>query len=180
MSVKDRLHGSFERASGGGNGIKPPDLIMKELVIEKWSKGGLERPVKVVSLERGPQSSVRGYITQEKNVKDQPLAELERRLGLPKGELASGAYIIALDRLPKPHEFELRSYTNLPGGQTYQRGGKYPPGTGVPQWELTVDIPSTTVKVVSPGHTVSEGMHHKISAEAAKNPLERKALRRRI
>jgi hypothetical protein len=131
--------------------MKSPQQILKELAIEKWTKGGLERPVKVVAVLRGPLTAVRGYITQEKNIKGQPLREIELRLGLPEGTLASGAHVMALNRLPRPHEFELRSYTNLPGGQPYTPGGKYPPGSGVPQWELVVDIPSTPLKLVSPG-----------------------------
>jgi hypothetical protein len=131
--------------------MKSPELILKELAIEKWSKGGLERPVKVVALHRGPLTAVGGYITQEKNIKGQPLREIESRLGLPVGALAAGAHVMALNRVPRAHEFELRSYTNLPGGRPYQPGGQYPPGSGVPQWELTVDIPSTPLKTVRPG-----------------------------
>jgi hypothetical protein len=33
--------------------MKSPQLIPKQLAIEKWSKSGLERPVKVVVLQRG-------------------------------------------------------------------------------------------------------------------------------
>ena len=131
--------------------VKSPEQILKELAIEKWRKGGLERPVKVVAAGRGALSTVRGYITQEKNIKGQGLAEITTRLGLPAGTLSAGAHVMALNRLPQPSEFELRSYTNLPGGQQYIPGGKYPPGSGVPQWELTVDIPSTPVKLVAPG-----------------------------
>ena len=131
--------------------IKTPQQILKQLAIEKWSKGGLERPVKVVALHRGALTNVRGYITQEKNIKGQLLPEIETRLGLPSGTLSAGAHVMALNRIPQPHEFDLRSYTNLPGGQPYVPGGKYPPGSGVPQWELVVDIPSTPVKVVLPG-----------------------------
>jgi hypothetical protein len=131
--------------------LKSPEQILKELAIEKWKKGGLERPVKVVAAGRGALSNVRGYITQEKNIKGQSLAEIETRLGLPTGTLSSGAHVMSLNRIPLPLEFELRSYTNLPGGQPYMPGGKYPPGSGVPQWELTVDIPSTPVKFVAPG-----------------------------
>ena len=61
--------------------LKSPEQILKELAIEKWKKGGLERPVKVVSAGRGALSNVRGYITQEKNIKGQSLAEIETRLG---------------------------------------------------------------------------------------------------
>ncbi len=131
--------------------MRSPQQILKELAIEKWRKGGLERPVKVVALQRGALTAVRGYITQEKNVKGQPLPEIETRLGLPNGTLSAGAHVMVLNRVPQPHEFELRSYTNLPGGLRYVPGGKYPIGSGVPQWELVVDIPSTPVKVVLPG-----------------------------
>ena len=97
--------------------LKSPEQILKELAIEKWSKGGLERPVKVVAAGRGALSNVRGYITQEKNIKGQPLGEIEKRLGLPTRTLSTGAHVMVLNRIPQPPEFELRSYTNLPGGQ---------------------------------------------------------------
>lgn len=109
------------------------------------------RPVKVVALYRSPLTAVRSCMTQEKNIKVQPPSEIELRLGLPRGTLAGGAHVMALSRLPWAHEFELRGYTNLPGGQRYLPGGVYPPGSGVPQWELIVDIPCTPVKVASPG-----------------------------
>ena len=132
---------------------KSPEQFLKELGIEKWSKGGLERPVKVVAASRGALSQVRGYITQEKYIKGQLLGEIEKRLGLPAGTLSEGAHVMALSRLPQPNEFELRSYTNQPGGRPYVRGGKYPPGAGVPQWELTTDISSKPLKFVPPGQT---------------------------
>lgn len=69
--------------------------------MEKWSRGGLERPVKVVALHRGALTAVRGYITQEKNIKGQPLREIESRLGLPAGALAAGAHVMALNRAPR-------------------------------------------------------------------------------
>lgn len=118
--------------------MKSSEQVLKELAIEKWSRGGLERPVKVVALHRGPLTAVRGYITQEKNIKGQPLREIESRLGLPAGALAAGAHVMALNRAPRANEFELRSYTNLPGGQRYRQGGQYPSGSGVPQWELSL------------------------------------------
>ncbi|MBV8521561.1 MAG: hypothetical protein JOY71_05430 [Acetobacteraceae bacterium] len=128
------------------------ESILKSQVLQKWVKGGLERPVKVVSKQRGPLTNVRGYITQEKYIKGVDLAEMERRLGLPEGELKDGANVMSLTRSPTAGEFQLRGYTNTPGGQPFQ-GGPYPPGEGVPQWELIREIPSKLEKFVAPGDT---------------------------
>jgi len=130
---------------------RSPEQILKELVIQKWRQGGLERPVKVVAASLGSLGKVRGYITQEKNIKGQALVEIEKRLGLPPGMLSGGAHVMTLNRLPLPHEFELRSYTTQPGGKPYVPGTLYPVGSGVPQWELMTDIPSTSVKFIPPG-----------------------------
>jgi hypothetical protein len=126
------------------------ETILKKQVIEKLARGGLERGVKVVKRALGPQVEVRGYITQEKYIKGCSLAEMEKRLGLPAGELTNGAHVSALDRTPNATEFQLRGYTNTPGGEPYS-GGAYPPGDGVPQWQLTKQIPSTPLKLVEPG-----------------------------
>jgi hypothetical protein len=124
--------------------------ILKKEVIRSWSKGGFNRPVKIVSSERGPIGEVEGYITQEKFVKGRTPSEIEKILGLKVGELRSGAFVMALMRLPKESEFSLRSYSNQPGGCPFLEGGQYPPGQGAPQWQLTTLIPATLIKFVIP------------------------------
>lgn len=130
------------------------EVKLKSLVIEVWND---QRPtlVKVVSAERGPSAGVGGYITNEKFIAGRTPAEMERILGLKRGELGDGAHVMRLNRLPTSEEFELRGYTNTPDGKTYVEGVSnpdYPPGLGAPQWQLKrgVQIPSTPVKFVGP------------------------------
>ena len=139
--------------------------VLKGAVIERWkhgidaskglASGGIaaDRPVKVVAADRGPTSEVRGYITQEKYVRGLTPTQMEAQLGLKPGTLKNGATVLSLDRVPEPHEFALRGYTQTPDGVPYQAGGEWPPGTGVPQWKLLADIPATQVHVVPPGST---------------------------
>jgi hypothetical protein len=74
---------------------------------------------------------------------------MEQILGLPAGELGNGAVVQRLDGIPKPDDFKLKAYTQLPGGKTYEEGTKYPPGLGAPQWVLTKPLPVGDVTVVS-------------------------------
>lgn len=78
------------------------------------------------------------------------LQEVERILGLLPGELKDGAVLLRLNLLPLPHQYELRGYTQTPAGEPYA-GGAYPPGLGANQWELTVEVPATVLKIVQAG-----------------------------
>lgn len=59
----------------------------------------------------GASIKVRGYITQDKFLLGQSLAELEKRLGFHPGRLAWGASVVRLERLPLPNEFQLAAYS---------------------------------------------------------------------
>ena len=53
---------------------------------------------------------------------------MERILGLRRAELAKGAGVLWLGRLPDREAFALRAYKQCPGGATYDGHGGYPPG----------------------------------------------------
>jgi hypothetical protein len=152
-SVLSRGAGKVVVAGENGARIALDESKLKALAIQKWSTGGSNGLVKIVSSERGPLSDVGGYITQEKYIMGKTPAEMEKLLGLPAGELKNGANAMRLNRLPTASEFELRGYTNTPNGQPYVTGEAYPPGLGVPQWQISrgVQIPATPTKFVGPG-----------------------------
>lgn len=129
--------GSREHAEAYGLDLD----VLKRSVIQMWKERGNNTPVKVVSATRGYSPSVRGYITTAGWVKGCGPADLEKRLGLPAGELAAGAVVMTLARTPAADEFEMRGYSQCPDGLQYD-GGRYPPGAGVPQWQLTKPVPT--------------------------------------
>lgn len=117
----------------------------KKQVIDMWNKGGLESPVRVTPTQPIDSQSVRGYITQEKFIKGKTPQEMEKILGLESGKLENGATIYRLTETPKADQFTPKGYSQTPGGRPYESGGKYPPGEGVPQWELNEDVPAEVV-----------------------------------
>ena len=131
---------------------------IKQNVSEYWHAEGWNWPVKVMSAQRasalgaspGRVVAVKGFVTSEKFVRGRPLEQVERILGLLPGELKDGAVLLRLNFLPLPHQYELRGYTQTPAGEPYA-GGAYPPGLGANQWELTVEVPATVLKIVQAG-----------------------------
>ncbi len=94
---------------------------------------------------------------------------MEDILGFQKGTFSSGVSVWKLNDLPKPDEFELRGYTQTPGGENFDgivirrsdlrrpqyvlRDGtlaKFPPGLAVEQWELAKNVllPATELERV--------------------------------
>jgi len=132
---------------------------IKQNVVEYWQSEAWNWPVKVISAGRGSALgasagrvlAVSGYVTSEKFVRGRSLDQVEKILGLLPGELKNGAVVLRLNVLPLPHQFELRGYTQTPGGEPYSPGGLYPPGLGANQWELKANIPATVWKVVPAG-----------------------------
>lgn len=131
---------------------------MKQNVIAYWLEDPrMNWPVKVISEQRGTALGaslgrvlpVRGCVVSAKFVLGRPLYLAERILGLRPGELAAGAVLLRLDRLPQPDEFDLApGYTNVaayPG---------YPPGLGSNQWILTAHIFATVEKVAGPAQSL--------------------------
>ncbi|MBV9504964.1 MAG: hypothetical protein JO323_08165 [Acidobacteriia bacterium] len=132
---------------------------IKSNVIQYWAEEPWNWPVKVISASSassmgalaGRVVSVKGYITSEKFVRGRPLDLAQNILGLLPGELNNGAVLVRLTRLPLPDEFELRGYTQTPGGERYKDGDKWPPGLGAPQWKLLAPIPAAVMKVAGAG-----------------------------
>jgi hypothetical protein len=124
--------------------------LWKDRIRAIWKEPG-RWPVKVVRVDRGGRLTTRGYITEHQAIAGQTPAQMEVTLGLPEGELSNGAVVQELGRLPGPNEFEFRAYTTQPGGTHFGVPGRYPPGTGVPQWEVNTDIPVANETLVLPG-----------------------------
>lgn len=121
-------------------------------VFRRW---GAKNLVKVKN--PGPvEQAVGGYITLIQTVADKTPAEISRMLGLREQDLAMGAMLYTLDRIPMAGEFEVRGYTTLPdglalpSGQTRDAGG-YRVGTGALQYVLTQPIPATLLGELRPG-----------------------------
>lgn len=132
----------FDRLVRAG---KIDEAKAKGQIIDMWNKGGGDQPVKVMPIEPTDRQSIKGYITQEKFIKGHTPQEMEKILGLESGKLSDGATIYKLNETPSADQFKPRGYSQTPGGNTYEPGGKYPPGEGVPQWELTEDVPADVV-----------------------------------
>ena len=128
---------------------------LKEIVIAKWRQGGLDRPVKVVPRGQPQRNDSAGYISQEKFIRGRTPEQMERILGFDarpgQQYLSQGADIYHFTRVPGPHEFALKGYTQLPGGEPWAGDPEWPPGLGAPQWQLTTSVPCTLVKSVPRG-----------------------------
>ena len=148
---------------------------LKAMARDKWNSQDCW-PVKVMSLVRlaslqrdyGVVSQVSGYITVRRAVFGRSPMEMADILGLHPSEFVSGVSIWKLNVLPADDQFELRSYTNQPGGRPFDgvvvrqpgrarpyfyengRESQYPPGLMVEQWELTQRVPATEIQKVLP------------------------------
>jgi hypothetical protein len=160
-------------------GLNVPKL--KQLVIEKWQSAPELWPVKVMSLMRlgeleskagGNITRVGGYFTCLRAVRGRTPDEMEDLLGFARGYLGSGAAIFKFTDLPKADEFELRGYSQLPDGETFngiviRRPGQqrpqyldknanaltFIPGTAVEQWTIRkgLELPAVLLERVMPG-----------------------------
>ncbi len=95
-----------------------------------------------------------GYVTVEKFLFGLTPRQMEMALGLKFEMLRQGARVYALTRLPERHEFEFKLHTGLPGGNVFDfsvledpktRNDYWPPGTGLPQWDVKADIPLSLI-----------------------------------
>jgi hypothetical protein len=73
---------------------------LKQMAAVKWRLAPEEWPVNVVPLARAAERVVSGYVTQLKCVVGRTPEEMERILGLRRAELAKGAAVLWLGRLP--------------------------------------------------------------------------------
>jgi hypothetical protein len=137
---------------------------LKKLVFKKWQSAPELWPVKVISLDRlsglertngGKLDRVGGYFTCLRAVRRKNPRQMEALLGFAPGFYSSGASIWRFLALPLEDQFELRGYTQLPGGNPFDgivlrvagsnrplffgKTGEeltYIPGLAVEQWEL--------------------------------------------
>jgi hypothetical protein len=149
------------------SGLDIPKL--KSLVIEKWKSAPELWPVKVLSMNRTREleekqgglklDKVGGYFTCLRAIRAKTPAEMEAILGFENGTFSSGVSVWRLNSLPEPGDFNLRGYTQSPGGDPFDglvirrsdlsrpqflakdgTPARYPPGLGVEQWELKKDL----------------------------------------
>lgn len=118
------------------------ELQIKQSLIARWRLGGVETLVKVMGCQTKPDPTrAIGYVTSIKYLAGRTPIQLEQAVGLrEKTKLLGGAAIYAVSPLPRHAQFEFRSYSNTPEGvsTTVKAAHKdYPPGLGVPQWEIT-------------------------------------------
>lgn len=113
------------------------------MALSVWRRGGADTLVKVLPLGADPDEARNvGYCTTLKYIVGRSPAEMERIVGLAEGtKLVSGAEVFTVAPLPRVGEFELRGYTQCPGGVPTDAPGYvahpiYPPGLGAPQWDL--------------------------------------------
>lgn len=126
------------------------EKTLKELAIQSWKLEGPDALVKVVPAGASGEA-VTGYVTQLKYIAGRTPAEMEQVLGLKPGMLKDGASITAPTRLPTAAEFNLRGYTQLPGGKPFVPGTEWPPGLGAPQWQLVAPIEGRSLGSIAPG-----------------------------
>ena len=128
--------------------------VLKREAVAYWELNPLNRPVKVTSLVRDPMFWAEGFVTCYKFIAGRTLAEAERILGLPNGELAAGAYFYEFMVQPTVEQFELKGYSQCPDGQPWTPSSRYPPGLGAAQWRIKSNtfIPSRLAAIVEPGH----------------------------
>ena len=128
------------------------EASLKQLAMKSWELEGPNQLVKVIPAGADA-SGVTGYITQLKFIAGKTVGEMEQILGLKPGMLGEGAQILKPNRLPNAGEFNLRGYTNTPGGAPFVPGSAWPPGLGSPQWQLGqgVQLPGELMGTVAPG-----------------------------
>lgn len=128
----------------------------KQAALRRFREWGARNLVKVTNPgEIRP--DVQGYIGFMQAIAGQTPEQISRTLGLRATDLAGGAMIYRLDRLPYEQEFEVRGYTTLvdgkplPAGQAQDAAG-YRIGTGVLQYEIlrSAPIPATLLGQLAP------------------------------
>jgi len=116
---------------------------LKAMVIALWRRGGGDTLVKASPIGMVPNAGFSiGYCTSIKYLIGRTPPEIEEAVGLARGsKLAVGADIFVVDPLPLPGQFEMRGYSQTPAGipvtPATPYNPAYPPGLGLPQWELT-------------------------------------------
>jgi hypothetical protein len=70
--------------------------------------------------------SLDGFFTQARYLRQQPYQQIERRLGFAPGRLAAGWWLLFLEHMPSPANFEFMGYSYMSGGvaQGHLRPGR--------------------------------------------------------
>ena len=136
--------------------------------MQRWGAYNL---LKVVEREPAAPSEkpVRGYICLLPSILGQTPIQIGNNLGLRAGQLAKGANIYQLLRLPHPGEFAVRGYTTLVDGLRLAPGrkqdsGGYRPGWGSLQITLTAPVQAKLFASLAPGDRFRPPVHPKYRA----------------
>jgi hypothetical protein len=128
---------------------------LKAMAISLWKRGGMDTLVKVAPRGTAPNPTyTAGYCTTFKYIVGRTPVEIEEIVGLARGsKLVGGADVFVVNPLPQPTQFELRGYSQTPAGISTNAPGYiphpgYPPGLGVPQWEL-LGYPQTGLRRIA-------------------------------
>jgi hypothetical protein len=79
-----------------------------------------------VPLELNKTVPMKGFITQAKFLRSHSASELEQRLGYGTGRLANGWWLLFLEQMPQPNDYEFMAYSHMSGG--VPQGHLNPPG----------------------------------------------------
>ena len=126
--------------------------ILKREAIAYWNLDPRNRPVKITSINRDPMFWAEGYVTCYKFVGGRSLPEVEQILGLKVGELSSGAFFHEFIDYPTADQFELKGYSQCPGGENWTPDSEYPRGLGAAQWQVKKNsfVASRVAAIVNP------------------------------
>jgi hypothetical protein len=69
-----------------------------------------------LTFSAGQHVPMKGFFTKARFLRQQPAAELERRLGYAQGRLAKGWWLLFLEQMPTPNDFEFMGYSYMSGG----------------------------------------------------------------
>jgi hypothetical protein len=126
------------------NKVKLDQQILKRNVLLLWQRGGLDTLVKAMPLGAEPDPDrMIGFCTSLKFIVGRTPAQMEAHVGFAKdSKLVRGAEVFTVRPLPNPADFDLAGYSQTPGGiptnsPAYVPNPAYPPGEGVPQWDLS-------------------------------------------
>lgn len=144
--------------SDAGRPLFQSSADAKEGAMRRFRHWGARNLVKVVNVgEVRPE--VQGYIGFMQALAGKTPVQISRMLGLRATDLAGGAMIYRLDRLPHSSEFDVRGYTSLvagkplPPGQTQDSAGYRVSDNPALQYEIHADapIPATLLGLLAPG-----------------------------
>ncbi len=144
-------------------------LRAREANLAAMQRHGAYSLMKVVARERPVTSEISGYITLLPGLSGRTPRQMELLLGLRDGDLASGANLYRLLRLPELNEFLPRGYSHMVDGGFLKPGltqdsAGYRPGEGAWQVVLIKPIPAVLVRSLALDEIYEPGPHPDIAA----------------